>query len=306
MGLPTLTSIETLSYSPKPKREFMPVRRSPMATLLVNMAAVDTAERFNVNESGRAEGQPMVFAHGFGCDQHMWRHVAPRFSDKFRVITYDLAGYGDAAPDSFNSERHTDLNAYADDLCEIINALDLRDIVFVGHSVSAMIGVLVANSLPDRFERLVLVGPSPRYINDDDYLGGFSASDVDELLDSLSSNYLGWSAAMAPAIIGNPERPELGEELTAGFCRADPEMARQFAGVTFLSDTRSDLSLVTHPTLVLQCSRDVIAPIAVGEYVAEAIPNSTLVLLDATGHCPNLSAPDATYDAISQWLETRT
>ncbi len=261
---------------------------------------MDTAERFNVDESGPVDGRPMVFAHGFGCDQHMWRHVAPRFTDRFRVITFDLAGYGGAAP--FDPARHVDLGAYADDLCEIVTSLDLADVVFVGHSVSAMIGVLAAKALPERFDRLVLVGPSPRYIDEGDYRGGFSAADVDELLGALSTNYLGWSTAMAPAIVGNADRPELGEELTASFCRADPDMARQFARVTFLSDTRAELSSVSHPTLVLQCSEDVIAPVEVGEFVAAEIPDSTLAILDATGHCPNLSAPDVTYDAIDQWL----
>ena len=263
----------------------------------------EAVNRFNVTEAGPAGGQPMIFAHGFGCDQHMWRHVAPDFTDEFRVICYDLAGYGASAPDSFDPDRHVDLDAYAADLCEIITVLDLHDVVFVGHSVSAMIGVLAANALPDRFAKLVLVGPSPRYIDDDGYTGGFSAQDIDELLDSLSTNYMGWSSAMAPAIVANPDRPELGEELTTSFCRTDPQVARSFAGVTFLSDTRADLADVTQPTLVLQCVEDIIAPVVVGEYVAAQIPNSTLTILDATGHCPNLSAPDATSHAIRSWLK---
>lgn len=261
-----------------------------------------TRDRFNIVESGVVDAAPMVFAHGFGCDQNMWRHVAPRFEDRYRVVRYDLAGYGGSSADSFDRDRHVDLAAYADDLVEILTSLDLNDAVFVGHSVSAMIGVLAAARLPDRIARLVLVAPSPRYIDDDAYVGGFSRSDIDELLASLSTNYLGWSSAMAPAIVGNADRPELGDELTASFCRADPEVAHQFARVTFLSDSRGDLAAVSQPTLVLQCTDDIIAPVSVGRYVASAVPDATLQLLDATGHCPNLSAPDATYAAIAAWL----
>ena len=262
------------------------------------------AQRHNVHESGLPNGQPMVFAHGFGCDQHMWRFVAPRFDDDFRVILFDHIGAGGSDPAAYDAERHTSLAAYADDVLDICRELDLRDVVFVGHSVSAMIGVLAAAKEPDRFAKLVLVGPSPRYINDDSYIGGFTEDDIAGLLDSLESNYLGWSSAMAPVIMGNADRPELGEELTESFCRTDPEIARQFARVTFLSDNRADLAQVSTPSLVLQCTSDVIAPMAVGEYVTEALQESTLVLLDATGHCPNLSAPDQTARAIAAFVRT--
>jgi sigma-B regulation protein RsbQ len=170
-----------------------------------------------------------------------------------------------------------------------------------GHSVSAMIGVLAAIREPGRFSKLVLVGPSPRYINDAGYRGGFSKADIDELLESLDSNYLGWSAAIAPVIMGNPERPELAEELAGSFCRTDPAIARVFARTTFLSDNRADLAQVTVPTLILQCARDAIAPAEVGAFVHDQIPGSTLVTLAATGHCPQLSAPDATLAAIASF-----
>jgi sigma-B regulation protein RsbQ len=262
------------------------------------------ALRHNVHVTGAADGPPMLFAHGFGCDQNMWRHVAPRFEDAFKVVLFDHVGAGGADPGAFDAARHTSLAAYADDVLDICRELDLRDVVFVGHSVSAMIGVLAAIKEPERFAKLVLVGPSPRYIDDDDhgYIGGFAESDINELLESLASNYLGWSSAMAPVIMANADRPELGQELTESFCRTDPEIARQFARVTFLSDNRADLPGVAVPTLVLQCTNDVIAPIAVGEYVARAMPNAELVLLDATGHCPNLSAPDETTDAIAAFV----
>jgi sigma-B regulation protein RsbQ len=263
---------------------------------------MDPLRRNNVRVSGRASGRPMVFAHGFGCDQHMWRFVAPRFEDSHRVITFDHVGAGASDLAAYDVEKYSSLSGYATDVLEICEALDLRDVVFVGHSVSAMIGMLAERRQPDRFGALVMVGPSPRYIDDDGYVGGFSEADIGELLDSLDSNYLGWSSAMAPVIMGNPERPELGEELTESFCRTDPDLARRFAAVTFLSDNRADLPGVTTPTLVLQCSEDVIAPPVVGDYVHRSVPGSTLVTLRATGPCPNLSAPAETGDAIAAFL----
>ncbi len=244
----------------------------------------------------------MLFAHGFGCDQNMWRFVAPAFADEFRVVLFDYVGCGDSDLTAFDPAKYSSLEGYADDVLAIIRELDLHDVVLVGHSVSAMVGVLAQQIEPERFASLVLVGPSPRYIDTDDYRGGFSESDIEELLESLASNYLGWSSAMAPVIVGNPDRPELGQELTASFCRTDPAVARRFARTTFLSDTREELASVSVPTLVLQCSSDVIAPTEVGEYVAAAIPDSTLVILEATGHCPNLSAPEETTAAISSFV----
>lgn len=266
---------------------------------------MDVVTRNNVSVKGSASGQPMVFAHGFGCDQEMWRHVWPAFADDYRVVLFDHVGCGGADPSAYDPAKYSTLDGYAADLVDLLVELDLRDVVFVGHSVAAMIGVLAERQAPERFSRLVLVGPSPRYIDDEGYRGGFSEADIEELLDSLEGNYLGWSAAMAPVIVGNPDRPELGQELTSSFCRMDPAVARQFARATFLSDNRADLAGVTAPTLVLQCSVDVIAPPEVGEYVAATIPDSTLVHMRATGHCPNLSAPDETIAAIRSFLQPR-
>lgn len=247
----------------------------------------------------------MVFAHGFGCDQSMWRHVAPAFADRYRVITFDHVGAGGAPVTPSEAQRHATLQGYADDLLAIVRELDLHDAVLVGHSVSSMICALAAIEEPERFASLVMVAPSPRYIDDDDYVGGFSLADVEELLESLESNYLGWSAAMAPVIAGNPEHPEVSQELTTSFCRMDPEVARRFARATFLSDNRADLPRIGVPTLVLQCSEDVIAPPSVGSYVAASVPDATLVQLAAIGHCPNLSAPAETTAAIEDFLRRR-
>jgi sigma-B regulation protein RsbQ len=263
---------------------------------------VDVVDRNNVVVSGRPDGRPVVFAHGFGCDRNMWRYVAPEFEADHRVVLFDHVGAGHSDISAYDREKYGSLRGYADDVLEILDALRLTGVVFVGHSVSAIIGVLAAAERPELFDRLVLVGPSPRYVDDQGYVGGFSRPDIEELLDSLDSNYLGWSAAMAPVIMGNPDRPELGTELTNSFCRTDPEIARHFARVTFLSDNRADLARVRTPALILQCSDDVIAPTAVGDYVHREMPGSTLVRLAATGHCPNLSAPQETVAAIKAYL----
>ncbi|MFF5760742.1 alpha/beta fold hydrolase [Streptomyces longwoodensis] len=263
---------------------------------------MDIARRNNVTVTGNPEGRTVVLAHGFGCDQNMWRLTVPALSDDYRVVLFDYVGSGRAEPSAFSEQRYASLDGYAQDVVEVCEALDLTDAVFVGHSVSAMIGVLAAAQVPERIGALVMVGPSPRYIDDEGYRGGFSAADIDELLDSLESNYLGWSAVMAPVIMGNPERPELGDELKNSFCATDPDMARVFARTTFLSDSRDDLKTVSVPTLVLECTQDVIAPREVGAFVHRSIPGSTLVTLEATGHCPHLSAPEATNAAIRSFL----
>jgi sigma-B regulation protein RsbQ len=259
-------------------------------------------ERNNVVEHGPRDGRPMVFAHGFGCDQNMWRFVWPELADDHRVVLFDHVGAGGSDASAFDRDRYASLQGYANDVLEICHELDLTDVVFVGHSVSAMIGALAAAAEPERFGRLVLVGPSPRYIDDEGYTGGFTREDIEGLLASMDSNYLGWSGAMAPVIMGNADRPELGDELTNSFCRADPEIARHFARVTFMSDNRADLKRVRTPSLVLQCADDVIAPDVVGEYVDRELPDSRLVRLAATGHCPNLSAPEETVGAIEAFL----
>ena len=263
---------------------------------------MSAVERNNVVVRGQAGATPMLFAHGYGCDQNMWRFVAPEFEADHRVVLFDHVGAGGSDAAAYDEERYATLDGFADDVVEICEELDLRDAVFVGHSVSAMIGVLVAARAPERIGKLVLVGPSPRYIDDENYRGGFSDADIDELLESLGSNFLGWSSVMAPVIMGNPDRPELGEELTNAFCQMDPRIAEHFARVTFRSDNRADLAAVAVPTLVLQCAEDVIAPREVGAYVRDAIPGSTLVELEATGHCPNLSAPRETVEAIRAFL----
>lgn len=244
-----------------------------------------------------------MLAHGFGCDQNMWRFVTPAFEDGYRIVLFDHVGAGKSDISQYNPAKYQSLEGYADDVIEIIDASGSAPVIFVGHSVSAIIGVLAAIKNPAKFKHLILIGPSPCYIDDGGYAGGFSRSDIDGLLDMLDKNYLGWSSVMAPAIMGHSERPELASELTDSFCRTDPEIAKQFARVTFLSDNRADLPLLKTPSLTLQCSQDVIAPDSVGEFVHNHISNSCLVKLRATGHCPHMSAPDEVVAAIKQYLE---
>ena len=258
--------------------------------------------RNNVRVLGEG-GQTMLFAHGYGCDQHMWRLITPAFVADYRVVLFDHVGAGQSDLAAYSPTRYRSLHGYAQDILEICAALDISHGVFVGHSVSAMIGVLAAIAEPDRFDRLVLIGPSPRYIDTGDYVGGFAERDIAELLEFQETNYLGWSSTLAPVIMGNPDRPELAEELTNSFCRTDPRIARQFAAVTFRSDNRADLPNVPVPTLILQSREDAIAPVAVGEYVQRHVPDGHLEILDAVGHCPHLSAPEATIAAMRRFLD---
>ncbi|WP_375766514.1 alpha/beta hydrolase [Archangium gephyra] len=257
--------------------------------------------RNNVKVMGK-DAQPLLFAHGFGCDQNMWRFVTPAFASDYRTVLFDHVGAGGSELSAYDRTKYGTLQGYADDVLEICRELHLEQVIFVGHSVSAMIGVLAAIQEPERFAKLVLVGPSPCYIDDGEYAGGFSRMDIEQMLESLDDNYLGWSSTMAPVIMGNPDHPELGAELTNSFCRTHPEIAKHFARVTFLSDNRSDLPKARTPSLVLQCSNDPIAGQAVGEYVHRHLAGSELVLMEATGHCPNLSAPAETIAAMKAFL----
>ncbi|MCW2649464.1 MAG: sigma-B regulation protein RsbQ [Mycobacterium sp.] len=260
---------------------------------------MDACTRNNVRVVGAEDGPTVLLAHGFGCDQNLWRLVTARLAPSFRVVLFDHVGAGASDPSAWDPVRYSSLEGYAEDVLDIVAELDLREVVFVGHSVAAIIGVLAVAADPSRFAKLILLTPSPRYVDDGDYRGGFTRSDVEELLDSLESNYLGWSRAMAPTIMGAPDRPELADELADSFCRTDPSRARVFARTTFLSDNRADLQRVSVPTLVIECAEDALAPREVGAYVHRHIDGSELVTLDATGHCPQLSVPQATAEAIA-------
>jgi sigma-B regulation protein RsbQ len=262
---------------------------------------MDILRRHNVNIAGRGS-RTMILAHGYGCDQNMWRHLVPAFSEEFRLVLFDYVGHGGADRSAFDPARYGTLHGYAEDVLQICEALELRDTIFVGHSVSAIVGMLAAQKDPSRVSSLVMIGPSPCYIDAEDYVGGFSRADIDGLLDFLDTNHLGWSSTMAPVIMKNEDRPELSAELANSFCRTDPQIAKHFARVTFLSDNRADVGKVQVPCLILQCSQDVIAPDAVGRYLHEQIPGSVFVQLRATGHCPHLSDPAETIAAMRPFL----
>ena len=262
----------------------------------------DVIARNNVRVFGRGT-RPMVFAHGFGCDQTMWRLVTPAFEEDYRIVLFDYVGHGKSDHAAYDAGRYASLDGFAADLLDVVRALDLRDVVLVAHSVSSMIGVLAINEEPARFERLVMVGPSPRYLNDlPEYRGGFDRPDIEGLLDMMDKNTVGWASTLAPMVAKNPDRPEVAAELHDSFCATDPAAARQFAAVTVLSDNRADLAELAVPSLVLQCADDAIAPREVGEFVARTAPKSTFRQLSATGHCPHLSHPDETIRAIREYL----
>lgn len=262
----------------------------------------DVRIRNNIKVKGKGS-QPMLFAHGFGCDQNMWRFVTPAFEEAFSTILFDYVGAGHSELSAYDARRYGQLEGYAQDVLDVCAALDLEEVVFVGHSVSSIIGILAALREPERFARLILIGPSPRYINDPpDYIGGFEKEELEGLLEMMDKNYIGWANFLAPVVMKNADRPELSRELEESFCSTDPTVARQFAQVTFFSDNRDDLPQVTVPSLILQCTEDAIAPDAVGEYMHRHLPGSTLYRMQATGHCPHMSHPEETIEAIQAYL----
>jgi sigma-B regulation protein RsbQ len=261
---------------------------------------MSVAQRNNINIAGTGQ-KTLLFAHGYGCDQVMWRFIVPAFLVDYRIVLFDHVGAGKSDVRHYNREKYGTLEGYADDVLEVIDAVG-GPVIFVAHSVSAMIGVLAAIKRPEAFDRLVLVGPSPCYINKEGYVGGFTKSDIEGLLQTLDENHLGWSRAMAPVIMKNADRPELAAELAESFCRTDPEISKHFARVTFLSDNRADLERLTVPALILQCADDSIAPESVGSFVHEKLAHSHLVKMRATGHCPHLSGPEETIESIRDYL----
>ena len=257
--------------------------------------------RNNVHVEGRGPAT-MFFAHGFGCDQNMWRLIAPAYAKRYRTVLFDLVGSGNSDLTAYDPKKYSSLQGYADDIVEIVAEFGEGPIIFVGHSVSSMIGMLADLKAPEKFAAQIMIGPSPCYINDEGYVGGFTRADIDSLLGTLEGNYLGWSSNMAPAIMGAPDQPELGVELTNSFCRTDPAIAKQFARVTFLSDLRADLKKLKTPTLIVQCNDDLIAPVAVGEYLHRELSNSMLSVIENVGHCPHLSAPGSSTAAMDAFL----
>lgn len=266
------------------------------------MMGNNVSKRNNVKIIGQGK-QPMMFAHGFGCDQNMWRYVTPSFEKDYRIILFDYVGAGKSDISSYNPQRYSSLYGYAKDVLEICEELDLHDVIFVGHSVSSIIGLLAAVERPSYFSRIIMIGPSPCYINDEGYTGGFERKDIEGLLETMEKNYIGWANFLAPNIMGHPDKPELGKELVDSFCSTDPIIAGQFARATFFSDNRQDLKKLKVPSLILQCSEDIIAPCEVGEYLHKNLPGSKLKIMKATGHCPHMSEPEETVTLIKDYLQ---
>lgn len=262
---------------------------------------VDIIRRNNVNIIGNGE-EVIILAHGFGCDQSAWNEIIPAFIDDYKIVLFDYVGAGKSDLSAYDKDRYSTLNGYATDIIEICATLKVTGAVFIGHSVSSMIGVLAANRNPELFKKLVFLGPSPCYLNIDEYKGGFNQNELEELFVVMDSNYLGWSKALAPKIMGNGDRPYLGDTLANSFCATDPEIAKQFARVTFLSDNRADLPKLQIESLTLQCCEDIIAPVEVGHYVNRHTPNNTLIILKATGHCSHMSAPEETIEVIKAFI----
>lgn len=266
---------------------------------------MNVVKKYNIHVSGKGE-QPMLFVHGYGCDQSMWKFLKPAFELHYKIVLMDLMGMGDSDSSSYDFKKYKDLRGYCDDIVEICDSLQLKNVILVGHSVSATIGMLASIKRPDIFSNLVLIGPSPCYFNDGDYFGGFNRADLVALLEKADSDYLSWARFMAPAIMGRPDRPELGVELTNSFCKSNPEVARHFARVVFLADNRADVASVKTPSLILQCSQDIVAPETAGRFLHRSIKNSEFVQLEAIGHCPHISEPEETIQAISSYLQKRT
>jgi sigma-B regulation protein RsbQ len=265
----------------------------------------DVLRRNNVKVLGEG-AKTMLLAHGFGCDQNMWRFITPAFENDYRLVLFDYVGSGKSDLSAYDPVRYGTLAGYAQDVLDICAALDLHRVTFVGHSVSSMIGVLAANREPERFEHLIMLGPSPRYINDEGYVGGFDRADIEGLLDLMDKNYIGWANFLAPVVMKNAERPELVAELQESFCSTDPKIARRFAEATFFADNRADVAAMPVPSLILQCAEDAIAPVEVGSYLHRTLPVSKLRLMKATGHCPHVSHPAETIAAMKEYLAAAT
>lgn len=258
--------------------------------------------RNNVKVSGHGK-RTMIFAPGFGCDQQMWRFVAPAFEEDYRVVLFDYVGSGKSDYEAYSSDKYRDLNGYADDILEICSALGATEVTLVGHSVGSIIGMLASIKKPSIIKNIIMVAPSPCYLNDPpEYFGGFEKEDLEGLIQMMELNFIGWANYLAQLVMKNPERPELSEELEESFCSTDPTVAREFAIATFFSDYRSHLSAIKIPALILQCSDDTIAPVEVGNYMKQQMPHSELKQMKATGHCPHMSHPEETIQLMNEYF----
>ena len=262
---------------------------------------MDVLKRNNVKVFGKGD-QALLFSHGFGCDQNMWRFITANFVTDYQIIVFDHVGAGHSDLLAYDRVKYDSLSGYANDLLDICQELNLTHATLIGHSVGAMIGILSAIRQPEHFHKLILIGPSPCYLQQEQYYSSFTYKDVEEMLNYMETDYVNWSVTFAEFIMGSTPYPSLIEEMANSFCNTNPEIAKHFARVSFLSDHRSDLTHVKTKTYILQCSDDMIAPEEVGQFMNQKIEGSTLIHLQATGHCPNLSAPLETNAIIEACL----
>jgi sigma-B regulation protein RsbQ len=259
--------------------------------------------RNNVKVLGHGS-KVLMFGHGFGCDQNTWRLITPAFISEYKIVLFDYVGAGHSDLSAYDNNRYSSLEGYASDVLDICEALNLQDVVFVGHSVSSMIGLLAVNRAAETFSSIVFIGPSPRYLNDVNYRGGLERAELEELLEIMDSNYLGWSSTMAGHIMGNHDRPELADGLATSFCSTNPEIAKKFARVTFLSDNREDLPKLKVPSLTIQCKEDFLTNDDIATFIQKITPGNQISFLDSSGHCPHLSDPDSVIKALKSFLQS--
>lgn len=263
---------------------------------------MNVVERNNVRIIGEGE-QTIICAHGFGCEQSMWQYIAPSFTEKYKLVLFDYVGAGLSDLSAYSTDKYATLDGYKQDVLDLVDGLQLENSIFIGHSISSMIGMLAAIERPEIFEKIIMIGPSPCYLNKSDgFQGGFEESDVWELLELMEINFSGWASYMAPTTMGDDATQELKDGLRDVFVSTNPKIAREFAEVTFFSDYRSRLSELTVPTLIVQCSEDSIVPLHVGEYLHENLGNSELKVMQAKGHYPHISHPVETVELITNFL----
>lgn len=263
---------------------------------------MNSDKKNNVKLVGKLDGPTIIFAHGFGTDQNAWTKVSEAFLANYRVILFDNVGGGASDPEAFSPNKYNSLEAYVDDLINICTDYEVKNAIMVGHSVSGMISLLTAIKRPDFFSKLILVGASPRYLNDVDYVGGFEQQDLDALFDTMANNYFAWVSGFSAAAMGNPDKPQLAESFASTLKVIRPDIAQSVARVIFQSDYREELPKLDKKTLIIQAKEDIAVPIEVAEFLNKQIANSKLTVIEAYGHFPHISAPQEVINEIEQFI----
>ncbi|WP_334063868.1 alpha/beta fold hydrolase [Alteromonas genovensis] len=262
----------------------------------------DIIKRNNVRFFGNGE-VTLLLAHGFGCDQRMWDHLIPYLENDYKIVLFDYVGCGQSDLSAFDKKRYSQLSGYAKDVEEICDALSLSNVIFIGHSVSSTIGMHAAIERPDLISKLIMICPSPCFLNlPPDYMGGFEKDDLEELINLMDKNYLGWASYFAPLVVGEGHDESVKQEMEDSFCSTDPSYAKPFAKATFFADDRYLMPKLGTPTLILQSQDDSLASVEVGRYMNKAIEHSKLIVLEAKGHCLHMTTPEQVACAIGEFL----